>query len=216
MDINDVKAYMRDINLEILMDYPDVTIDISKRYNTKFRWFYPNRKLIKYVTEIGGVLVGSRAIRCYTIRGNSLLNRRVNDWDFVVTLDMAFRICDEMCISKVPKIGDTISIKKQRRWVHPAYSDSYRVGPVDVQLIVREELPEYTEIQRQRISNFGYSISQKIDIVNDIQQFLPKNGRYTSTESERRAVEEYSKHISDLKEIIIKFNSIKIKLKNEN
>ena len=53
------------------MENPDVKIDISKRYNNKFRLFYPSRNLIKYTTNIGGVLVGSRAIRCYTIDGNS-------------------------------------------------------------------------------------------------------------------------------------------------
>ena len=30
--LNTIKAYMRDINLDILMNYQDVKIDISKRY----------------------------------------------------------------------------------------------------------------------------------------------------------------------------------------
>ena len=88
-NLNDIKSYMRDINLEILTDCPNVKIDVSKRYYNKFRLFYPSRKLIKYVTNIGGVLTGSRAIRCYTINDKPILERRVNDWDFVVTLDTA-------------------------------------------------------------------------------------------------------------------------------
>jgi 5,10-methylene-tetrahydrofolate dehydrogenase/methenyl tetrahydrofolate cyclohydrolase len=56
--LNEIKAYMRDINLDILMNCPDVKIDISKRYYNKYRLFYPSRKLIKYVTNIGGKLVG--------------------------------------------------------------------------------------------------------------------------------------------------------------
>ena len=90
--LEDIKAYLRDINLDILMNCPNVKIDISKRYYNKFRLFYPSRKLINYVTKIGGVLTGSRAIRCYTIEGKPILERRVNDWDFVVTLDMAFKL----------------------------------------------------------------------------------------------------------------------------
>lgn len=35
--LNEIKAYMRDINLDILMNCPDVKIDISKRYKNKFR-----------------------------------------------------------------------------------------------------------------------------------------------------------------------------------
>lgn len=201
--LNEIKAYMRDINLDILMNCPDVKIDISKRYYNKFRLFYPSRRLIKYVTEIGGVLTGSRAIRCYTIEGKPILERKVNDWDFIVTLDMAFKICADMEIEEIPQIDGVISIKNQRRWAHPSYEDSYRVGPVDVQLIVKEELPDYTEIDGVRISNFGYSVSQKIGMTSELHSKL-------NSKSDR-VQEQYSKHISDMKEMIIKFNSLKWK-----
>ena len=202
--INELKAYLRDINLEILMESPDVKIDISKRYYNKFRFFYPSRKLIKNTTNIGGVLVGSRAIRCFTINGKPILERRVNDWDFVVTLDMAFKICDDMGIEEIPKIGGVISVKNQRRWAHPAYSDSYRVGPVDVQLIVTEELPDYTEVDGVRIANFGYSISQKIGLTTNLYNEMLNGNQDLRLH--------YDKHIDDLKEIIIKYNSIKCKI----
>ena len=202
-ELNDIKSYLRDINLEILTTNQDVKIDVSKRYYNRFRLFYPSRKLIKYVTNIGGVLTGSRAIRCYTISGKPLLERKVNDWDFVVTLDMAFKICDNMGIDEIPQIDGVISIKNQRRWAHPSYEDSYRVGPVDVQLIIKEELPKYTEEDGVRIANFGYSISQKIGLTTDLHS---KMGIRT-----RDIDEQYHKHISDMKEMIIKFNSLKSK-----
>ena len=205
--LNEIKAYMRDINLDILMNCPDVKIDISKRYYNKFRLFYPSRKLIKYVTEIGGVLTGSRAIRCYTIEGKPILERRVNDWDFIVTLDMAFKICADMSIDQIPQIGDVISIKNQRMWRHPDYSEAYRVGPVDVQLIVKEELPEYTEINGVRITNFGYSVSQKIGLTSDLQGKVQNKSNSIPNE----IIENYSKHLADLREMIIKFNSLKWK-----
>ena len=198
---------MRDINLEILMNSPDVKIDVSKRYYNKFRLFYPSRKLIKYVTNIGGVLTGSRAIRCYTISGKPILERRVNDWDFIVTLDMAFKICADMGIEEIPQVDGVISIKNLRRHVHPAYSDSYRVGPVDVQLIVKEELPDHTEIDGVRIANFGYSISQKIGLTTDLHNKL--GGKTPNHRVSESIDDQYNKHISDMKEMIIKFNSLK-------
>ena len=207
--LNEIKAYMRDINLDILMNCPDVKIDVSKRYYNKFRLFYPSRKLIKYTTEIGGVLVGSRAIRCFTIDGKPILERRVNDWDFIVTLDMAFKICADMGIEEIPQIDGVISIKNQRRWAHPDYSDAYRVGPVDVQLIVKEELPDYTEIDGVRIANFGYSVSQKIGLTTDLHSKL--GGKTPNHRVPESIDEQYHKHISDMKEMIIKFNSLKWK-----
>lgn len=200
--LDEIKAYLRDINLEILTNHPNVKIDISRRFVNKIRLFYPSRKLIKYVTGIGGVLTGSRAIRCYLVDGKPLLERGCKDWDFVVTLDMAFKICDKMKISEIPKVGEVISIRNQRMWRHPDYSDSYRVGPVDVQLIVVDELPDYIENGGVRISNFGYTVYQKVKLTNDLYNNL-NVGKETS--------KEYSKHIDDLKEIIIKFNSIKVK-----
>ena len=207
--IGEIKAYMRDINLDILMNCPDVKIDVSKRYKNKFRLFYPSRKLIKYVTNIGGVLTGSRAIRCYTISGKPILERRVNDWDFIVTLDMAFKICDNMSIDQIPQVGNVIGVKNQRMWRHPDYSDSYRVGPVDVQLIVKEELPDYTEIDGVRIANFGYSVSQKIGLTTDLHSKL--GGKTPNYGVKDSIDEQYHKHISDMKEMIIKFNSLKWK-----
>ncbi len=208
--LNEIKAYMRDINLEILMNCQDVNIDVSKRYYNKFRLFYPSRKLIKYVTNIGGVLTGSRAIRCYTINGKPILERRVNDWDFIVTLDMAFKICDDMGIEEIPQIGGVISIKNQRRWAHPSYQDAYRVGPVDLQLIVKEELPDYTEIDGVRIANFGYSISQKIGLTTDLYKEI-LSAKFGNQDLRSH----YDKHIDDLKEIIIKFNSLKWQQTNQ-
>ena len=207
--LNEIKAYMRDINLDILMNCPDVKVDISKRYYNRFRLFYPSRKLINYVTKIGGVLTGSRAIRCFTIEGKSILERRVNDWDFIVTLDMAFKICDDMEIEEIPKIDGVISVKNQRRWAHPDYSDSYRVGPVDVQLIVKEKLPDYIEVDGVRITNFGYSVSQKIGLTTELHSKLA--GRTPNYRVVDSIDEQYSKHISDMKEMIIKFNSLKWK-----
>jgi hypothetical protein len=110
---------------------------------------------------------------------------------------------DDMEIEEIPQINGVISIKNERRWAHPSYQDAYRVGPVDVQLIVKEELPDYTEIDGVRIANFGYSISQKIGMTNDLHSKITGRGGVID--------EQYHKHISDMKEMIIKFNSLKWK-----
>jgi hypothetical protein len=103
-----------------------------------------------------------------------------------------------MGIEEIPKIGGVISVKNQRRYVHPSYSDSYRVGPVDVQLIIKEELPEYTEINKVRIANFGYSISQKIGLVTQLNQDITNQRPSMFNNNSQK---EYNKHISDLKEV---------------
>ena len=197
--ITEIKTFVRDINLTLLSSSKKVDIDISKRYCDKIRLFMPNRKLIKYVTEIGGVLTGSRALRCFKIDGKQMFDRRSKDWDFVVTTEMAFNICNKFDISVIPGVDKVISIKGQRHWRHPAYSDSYRVGPVDVQLIIKDELPGYKEIKGVRIANFGYTIAQKSIMIDEMIE--EKGGSW-------RVGDELNKHIEDMTQLIIKFNCL--------
>ena len=197
--VTEIKTFVRDINLTLLSSSKKIDIDISKRYCDKIRLFMPNRKLIKYVTEIGGVLTGSRALRCFKIDGKQMFDRRSKDWDFVVTTEMAFNICNKFDISIIPGVDKVISIKGQRHWRHPAYSGAYRVGPVDVQLIIKDELPGYKEIKGVRIANFGYTIAQKSIMIDEMIE--EKGGSW-------RVGDELNKHIEDMTQLIIKFNCL--------
>ena len=169
-------------------------IDVNKRYcNNTMKFLMPNRKLIKYITELGGVLVGSRAIRCYSIGSMSMLDRSSKDWDFVVTKSQAFKICERFDIQHIPDLDKIISVKNQRFWRHPDYASSYRVGAVDVQMIIRDELPDYNEVDGVRISEFSSNVREKIALIDS----LTINS------------DELEKHIADMTQLIIKFNSLK-------
>ena len=200
MNLKDIKSFIRDLNLNLITDNQKIEIDITKRYNDKIRWLMPNRNLISYIIECGGVLTGSRALRCFKVNNQYLLDRRTKDWDFIITQDMAFKICERFDIDIIPNIGEVISVKRERRYVHPAYSDSYRVGPVDVQMIIKEELPEYAEVNGIRISSLSYVLNEKVRIIDGLYQV-------TSNTKER---EELSKHLEDMTRLIIRFNTSKL------
>lgn len=199
-NFSEMKSFVRDLNLNLITDNHKIEIDITKRYNDKIRWFMPNRNLISYIIECGGVLTGSRSLRCYKVNDHYLLDRRTKDWDFVITQDMAFKICEKFEIDMIPNIDRVISIRKQRRYVHPAYSESYRIGPVDVQMIVKEELPEYKEISGIRFSSLPYILNEKIKLIDEL---YTKMG---NTEGK-----EIGKHLDDMTRLIIRFNSSKLK-----
>jgi hypothetical protein len=200
-----MRSFVRDLNLNLITSNQNIGIDISKRYNDKIRWFMPNRDLISYIIKFGGVLTGSRALRCYKINGDYILDRKTKDWDFIITQDMAFKICERFDIDVIPNIDKVISIKKQRRYVHPAYSDSFRIGPVDVQMIIKEELPEYTEINGIRISSLPYILNEKVKVIDELYDIIKNR---SSISDERR---EISKHLDDMTRLIIRFNSSKLK-----
>lgn len=200
LELDNIKSHLRDINLDLLMNSQDVKIDISRRFNTKFRLFYPSKKLINYIIKQVGVLTGSRAIRCFLLDDKPLLDRKVEDWDFVITLPMAYSIINEMGYNDIPNLGETISIKNQRMWRHPEYDEAYRVGIVDVQMIIVEELPDFIEKNGIKITPITYALSKKIELTNKLKHATG------SSETARQ----FQKHLKDLKDIIIKFNYIKL------
>ena len=197
----EMRSFVRDLNLNLITNETKIEIDPSKRYCDRIRWFMPNRKLIASIIEEGGVLTGSRSIRCYKVNGEHILDRRTKDWDFVVTQDIAFRICAKYNIDIIPGIDKVISIRNQRAWRHPAYSESYRIGPVDVQMIIKEELPEYKEVGGIRFSSLSYVLNEKIKIIDELYTKM-------SNTEERK---EIGKHLDDMTRLIIKFNTLNLK-----
>ena len=198
----EIKSHIRDINLTMLMSNHKIDIDPSKRYSNRIRLFMPNRRLINYINKMGGVLTGSRAIKCYTINGNTILDRKTNDWDFVITKSMAYKICNDFKI-EYNLVNTVISIEKCRWHAHPAYGDSYRLGIVDVHLIIKDELPDYIEKNGVRIANLSYSISEKVKSMDELNNTISRNPSHFKEEKE-----ELSKHMDDLTQLIIKFNCI--------
>lgn len=198
----EIKSFVRDLNLNLITNSNKIDIDPSKRYCDRIRWFMPNRKLIATIIEDGGVLTGSRALRCFKVNGDYILDRRTKDWDFIVTQDIAFKICSQYDINIIPGIDKVISVKNQRAWRHPDYSDSYRVGPVDVQMIIKEELPEFQEVKGIRFSSLQYVLNEKVKMIDELYSV----SQNSSSISEER--KEISKHLDDMTRVIIRFNSL--------
>ena len=186
-----LKAYVRDINLNMLTGGYDVQYDTSKS-RSKYQFLKLNWKLIKYITNLGGVLTGSRALKCCTINDRSMIDRRPNDFDFLITRKMAFQICDHFKFS-YNLTDKVISIRKER-WIS---TENYscvktRYGAVDVHLIIVDELPEFIEQNGIRITPFTYVINEKLKMIED-----------SSTNRNEK-----QKHADDLSALTIRFNLI--------
>jgi len=165
----EMKSFVRDLNLNLLTNSTKIEIDPSKKYCDRFRWFMPNRKLIASIIKSGGVLTGSRALRCYKVNGEYILDRKTKDWDFVVTQDVAFKI-----------------------------------GPVDVQMIIKDELPDYQMVKGIRFSSISYVLNEKVKMIDELHTLI-SNSNYSSISDEKVIV---GKHLDDMTRVIIKFNSL--------
>lgn len=184
-----LKAYVRDINLNMLTGGYNVQYDTSKS-RSKYQFLKLNWKLIKYVTNLGGVLTGSRALKCCSINGKEMMDRRPNDFDFLITKEMAFQICDHFKF-RYNLTDSVISIKKQLWTSYPDYSDDIiRRGAVDVHLIIVDELPDFIEQNGIRITPFTYVINEKLKMIED-----------SSTNRNEK-----QKHADDLSALTMRFN----------
>lgn len=190
-----IKIYIREINAKMLCndDINKYVLDTSRRYKNRIRFRMPNRKLINYISKSGGVLVGSRALKCWSVNDNYIFDRNCKDWDFVVTPDMVFDICNKFGI-KYNLLDKVISVKKCRYWRHPDYSESYAVGPVDVQIIINDTLPKYTTSNGLRVADLNYCFNQKVKFVDSL---IGNNDK------------EAVKHLDDLTSIIMKLKHLK-------
>ena len=179
--------YIRDIKLNLLMSDHKITINPTRRMS-RFAFLRPGYKLIKNLTEMGAVLTGSRALKCYSINDKPLFDRKPDDWDFIVTEKMAMKICDENGItSYVKKRGKfIIPINKNLILLRGNYGDT-RIIPTNIQLIVKDELPSYKEVDSIKIANLSYIIDEKYKLFSK---------------------HEVNKHEHDLRQMIARFSNL--------
>jgi hypothetical protein len=177
--------HIRDIKLNLLMSENTITIDPSKRKG-KLTFLRPGYGLIKQLIKMGAIVTGSRALRCYNINGKQLFDRKPRDWDFLVTEQMAMKICDEHGV--IYKDGSIMVFKQMILFRDSAYGDS-RYFTTDIQLIIKDELPEYREVDGVRFSELSHIIDEKYKLVSTYCNSM-------------------NKHDEDLRQIIARFNNL--------
>lgn len=194
---NDIRKAIRDIQLTILDDPKNIKLDPTKRFNRRFRILMPNRKLIRTLIKEGAILTGSRALKCYSINNKPFLDRKMSDWDFMTDRKTAFKIAAKHNLDL--KLSDTvISIKNQRWWAGGGYTESYQVGPVNVNIIITDDLPNFQEKDGIRFTSPTYILSEKIKLIESNPAFNNSNPRMKDHS-------ELHKHIKDLEKVIVNF-----------
>jgi hypothetical protein len=198
-NLGEIKSYIRDIRINLVMsDSYKITHDISKQSDA-LQFLRRNNKLIRYTKSIGGVLTGSRALKCYKINNTPILERQTKDWDFIITREMAFKICNKFNI-EYNLVDTVLSIGSSFISWDSAYSGTTRIMPQDVQLIIKDELPDFTQIGKTKLADLSYILNQKIDIIEE----------YNKSTSRLMRNSDIKKHEKDLIDVVIKFNTLKI------
>ena len=140
----DNNQLIRDIKLNLIDNKSNVSIAFSRLYPSGY-FIFRNRKIIKDFIKRGFILTGSRALNCYSLNGNRLIDRKPKDWDFLITQEQLFEVCKDYKIYNFDINSKVMKFKKSFMAL-PSSSYTYTepskfIIRCNIQLIVEDDLP---------------------------------------------------------------------------
>src|ERR1022692_2496997 len=171
----DYKRYLRDIKLDMISSRIEAG---SKKDPYKvnppkigglFSFMRPGNKIVREILKCGGILTGSRALKCYQFNGKPLLYRKPDDWDFIVSEKTLFKIADKYNISngiRRDADGDyNIHFNECLIRISHSYGGESRLMDTIITLICKDE-PGSVETSGGKIANLGYILGEKFKLSN--------------------------------------------------
>lgn len=192
-------SFIRDMKLDsILLNSSNVKTRSEKG---KFSFLY-NYKKINELCKLGGIIIGSRALKFYNIKNIPLISREVKDWDILISKNSFDKFCNNNLPKKVDmpiyKLG-TIDWEKCKNVSNLTLS----VGTLfkqNINIFISDKLPDYIECGNYKISSLESIMEHKINIIRDNIRYL----KYNSKNEFRNKVED---HINDFIEVMYKMKA---------
>jgi hypothetical protein len=182
------QTLIRDFKLGYLRGDYDVTIDTSLLPGKWFYFWNKKRKIILDLFNRGAVLTGSRALYMTKINGKRVFNRKPNDWDFLMTQDDFLKFCKDIQYFPSDLTKSQYHLNKSFATFSDGYGGESHWFKCQIQIIIKDEMPSYIEVDGKRFATPESIIDSKIELINK-----PRS--------------EQSKHQSDLNNIMINIYS---------
>lgn len=164
--IPEIKTLQRELKLGQISESNSITIDNKKGLPRNSYFWWKNRKIIKEFLKRGYILSGSRALNCYRVNGKSLLDRIPRDWDFLITKEQFIDICKENKIYDFDFNSKSYIIKKHFSVIHNSYGDNTVLIPTEIELFIKDTLPESIEYNGMRFATLDGIIDCKLDLID--------------------------------------------------
>lgn len=193
--VKECKNIIRHLELERLENDDMFTFDpIINRDYGKFANIFSRKRIkkIKLVSQLGGVLTGSKVLGKTKLYGYPLIKRttRKSDWDFLVTKDILYKITKEI---NFYENGDRLT----HRIIE---SDHYECGEQNLDLMVVDEIPHYYQVKDFKYTDPIYTLDNKLEYI------LEKERNHSTGYS--RLSNEVNVKVDDMKYFYWKFNHL--------
>jgi hypothetical protein len=169
-------ALVRDIKIGISNGDYKVSIDTNKLPNLSFYLF--KRKIVKDILDRGIILTGSRALVCYKVNGRYVFNRNPNDWDFVVNTNQFLEICRDYNIYDFDLTRSQYLLNRSLATFHTGYGGESHLFPCFIQLIIKDELQPYNEVNGIRFATLESILESKLDICRNSSWDYPSDSKH--------------------------------------
>lgn len=192
----DYKRHFRDLKLDLISNKVDIKLNPPKVGG--FFSLRPGDKVVKDLLNSGAILTGSRALKLYTFNGKPLLDRKADDWDFIVNEETMFKICEKHNEGDINiKDGDYyVRIRKQKIRITQSYGGAIRILPTNITLIVKDE-PDFNQTKNGKVASLLHILEEKYKLSSHYSNLTIQSGAWMYDDN---------KHDEDLKKIIIRLN----------
>lgn len=171
MMLADIKAFMRDFKLNELMQNTGNKIEVVAPKKRLLSFLWPGNKKIKQLNSLGAVITGSRALTLFRINGEPLLDRKVRDWDFLLDRKNFLRFCGLNSLTNLQYGIDRITVNLTTGMY--VFDTGYHTSEPrylfrhDFDIISKEDLPLFYEIDGFRVSTLEHIFQEKIKLIED-------------------------------------------------
>lgn len=193
--ISETRLFLRDFKVGEPLDDSSNELKVVAPKKGFFSFLYKGWKTIDELSNIGGIITGSKAIELYRFNGQKLISRNTDDWDIILSRDNFLKFCGENNLSKFYYNKDRISIDIKRGIYlgTDGYGDEDYIFKHDIDIIGKDNLPSYEIIGKYKIASLESIISEKLSLIEDNIKDKVISG----------------KHIEDCNLIISKINAYK-------
>lgn len=194
--IADIRTFMRDFKIKEIMEITGNKFEIITPKRSVFSFLWKGNRTINQLSDFGGIVTGSRALSMYHINGQPILNRKPQDWDFLIDKKNFMKFCGINNLKNIKYENNRVRINLTSG-LYIFNAGYHSDNPVylfrhDFDIVAKENMPIYTQIGKYKVATIESIIEEKLKIV---EEHL-KNYNNTS-----------SKHIDDCIQIMTKLEA---------